>query len=162
MRLYIVRHAWAEEPGDFRYPNDSDRPLTEEGRKRFRRVVSKLVARGFQPQQIATSPYVRTVQTAEIIAKSMPKEIEVATLPALAPGARINELLEWTATLSVPEVAWVGHMPDVGDLTSILIGAATNRIGFSKGAIAAIDFNGRAEIGRGILCWLLTAKMLGC
>ena len=102
------------------------------------------------------------MQTSEIIAKSMPQEIEVATLPALAPGARINELLEWTAKVNQPEVAWVGHMPDVGDLTSILIGAATNRIGFSKGAIAAIDFNGRAEVGRGILCWLLTAKMLGC
>lgn len=162
MRLYIVRHAWAEEPSDFRYPNDSERPLTDDGRRRFRRLVEKLVSRGVRPKQIATSPYLRTVQSAEIFAKALEEKTNITKLEALAPGSDLDALLAWTAKLDEPEAAWVGHMPDVGALTSQLIGAATNRIGFSKGAIAAIDFDGKPEAGRGILCWLLTAKMLGC
>ena len=89
-------------------------------------------------------------------------ENAITKLEALAPGSDLEAMLAWTAKFEEQEVAWVGHMPDVGALTSHLIGAATNRIGFSKGAVAAIDFDGKPEAGRGILCWLLTAKMLGC
>jgi phosphohistidine phosphatase len=162
MRLYIMRHAWAEEPSDFRYPDDSQRPLTDDGRRRFRRVAAKFVERGVRPTQIASSPYLRTMQSAEILAKELDGKVNVVEQPALAPGAHLESLLAWSAQFEDAEIAWVGHMPDVGGLTSQLIGAATNRIGFSKGAIAAIDFDGKPEIGRGILCWLITAKMLGC
>lgn len=162
MRLYIVRHAWAEEPNEFQYPDDSQRPLTEDGRRRFRREAEKLVQRGVRPMKIATSPYLRTVQSAEILAKAIEGKSEVSKLDALAPGSDLEALIAWTSKLEDKEAAWVGHMPDVGWLTSQLIGAATNRIGFSKGAIAAIDFDGKPEAGRGFLCWLVTARMLGC
>lgn len=162
MRLYIVRHAWAEEPSDFRYPDDAERPLTDDGRRRFRRVATKFVERGMRPTQIASSPYLRTMQSAEILATALEDRARITKQPALAPGADLETLLSWTAQFDDAEIAWVGHMPDVGGLTSQLIGAATNRIGFSKGAVAAIDFDGKPEVGRGILCWLITAKMLGC
>ena len=44
MRLYIIRHAWAEEPGDARWPSDADRPLTADGKKRFKKVVETLAS----------------------------------------------------------------------------------------------------------------------
>ena len=65
--LYIVRHAYAGQHGDPRYADDSLRPLTAKGRKQFRRVVKKLVRRGFAPKIVATSPLVRCRQTAEVI-----------------------------------------------------------------------------------------------
>ena len=52
MRLYIVRHAWAEEPDD-RWSSDAARPLTDDGKKRYRKVVEALVERGFAPEVIA-------------------------------------------------------------------------------------------------------------
>ena len=64
MILYVIRHAWAGHYGDPAWPDDSQRPLTDEGRQRFARVVAELVKRGFAPQRIATSPLVRCRQTA--------------------------------------------------------------------------------------------------
>lgn len=162
MRLYIVRHAAAAERGDSRYPNDADRPLTDEGRKRFRRMVEKLSDRGFAPGVVATSPYVRALQTAEILAKNVSHEPAIVKLPALEPDSKLGDLLRWCEGRAEEQIAWVGHMPDVGELTAALIGSRSARVGFSKGAVAAIDFEDRPEAGRGILCWLATAKLLDC
>ncbi len=49
MLLYIVRHAYAGQHGDPRYPDDALRPVTKRGRKQFARVVKKLAKRGFAP-----------------------------------------------------------------------------------------------------------------
>ena len=40
MFIYIVRHAWAYEHGDPRWPDDSKRPLEDDGAVRFAQVVS--------------------------------------------------------------------------------------------------------------------------
>ena len=69
MFLYIARHAWAGERGDPRWPDDSLRELTPDGIERYTKVVKALADRGFNPDRIATSPYTRCRQTAEIIAK---------------------------------------------------------------------------------------------
>ena len=37
MELFIIRHAWAAERDDAAFPDDSLRPLTDKGRKRFAR-----------------------------------------------------------------------------------------------------------------------------
>ena len=57
MDLYVIRHAWAGHFGDPEWPDDSQRPLTPDGMKRFARMVEILTDRGFQPQIIATSPW---------------------------------------------------------------------------------------------------------
>ena len=46
MNLFIIRHAWAGHAGDPAYPDDSQRPLTDEGRNRFRRMVEALSPQG--------------------------------------------------------------------------------------------------------------------
>ena len=68
MDLYIVRHAWAGQRDDSRWPDDGMRPLTAEGKERFARVVRKLADAGVAPGIIAASPLVRCVETAEILA----------------------------------------------------------------------------------------------
>ena len=45
MILYIIRHAWAEEADEARWPDDGRRPLTKAGRKRFAQVVETLAER---------------------------------------------------------------------------------------------------------------------
>jgi phosphohistidine phosphatase len=42
MDLYLVRHAIAGDADPSRWPNDSDRPLTPAGEKRFRRAARGL------------------------------------------------------------------------------------------------------------------------
>jgi phosphohistidine phosphatase len=161
MFVYIARHAWAGERGDPRWPDDSLRELTPEGIERYTKVVKLLSERGFGPAQIATSPYTRCRQTADIIAKYLSSEPVIIELDALEPGSDIAELLLWTNKQHGSDVCWVGHRPDVEELAAILISDGSANIRFAKGAVAAIEFNGYAEVGGGELRWLATAKLLG-
>ena len=68
MDLYIVRHAWAADRDDPRWPEDDLRPLTEAGKERFAQMAAMLVDRGMKPELIATSPLVRCVETAQFLA----------------------------------------------------------------------------------------------
>lgn len=160
MFLYIIRHAWAAEPDADEFPDDSLRPLTAKGRKRFRRLVERLVASGFEPRHMATSPLVRCRETAGLVADVLPRRPSLAALDDLAPNSRLDPLLAWAAEQPPGDMAWVGHAPDVGELTAALIGDATAAIGFSKGTVAAIEFDRRPARGLGELRWLATADLL--
>jgi phosphohistidine phosphatase len=161
MFVYIARHAWAGEHGDPRWPNDSLRELAPDGIERYTKVVKALADRGFNPDCIATSPYTRCRQTADIIAKYTANKPSIDELAALEPGSDIESLLEWSRVQGDANVCWVGHSPDVEDLANELIGDGSASIRFAKGAVAAIEFEDEISAGVGTLCWLATAKLLG-
>lgn len=161
MLLYIARHAWAGERGDPRWPDDSLRSLTPEGVERYTTMVKLLAERGFAPGRVATSPYTRCRQTADVIAKCIKPAPPIDELAALEPGSDVEALIEWTNVHDDAEVCWVGHSPDVEGLASALIGDGGSNVRFAKGAIAAIEFNGQIGEDAGELRWLVTAKVLG-
>lgn len=163
MDLFIVRHAWAGQYGDPRWPKDDLRPLTDEGKQRFARVVKMLVERGMTPTLVATSPLVRCVETARILAAGIGKT-EVVELDELRPGGDVHSLVRWTTQQAKEheQIAWVGHMPDVSRLAGAMIGQGQGVIHFTKGAVAAIRFDGPPALCGGELRWLATAKLLGC
>jgi phosphohistidine phosphatase len=161
MILYIIRHAWAEEHDSSRWPDDALRPLTDEGQKRFAKVLKRLTKIGFEPAVIATSPLVRCRQTAELIAKRLDDKPTIVQLDALAPSSDLRALIEWTSQQGETDVAWVGHAPDVSHLAAQLIGTGDSAIRFAKGAVAAIQFDEQIQPGGGELQWLATAKLLG-
>jgi phosphohistidine phosphatase len=163
MFLYIARHAWAGERGDPRWPDDSLRELTEDGIARYSKVVSALADREFAPYRIASSPYTRCRQTAEIIAKYVDGKPPIDELEALEPGSELEPLLEWSRKYARDNqnICWVGHSPDVERLTAEMIGDGAARIRFAKGAIAAIRFEAEINADAGELSWLATAKSLG-
>jgi phosphohistidine phosphatase len=160
MFIYIARHAWAGERGDPRWPDDSFRELTPDGIKRYTKVVKTLAERGFEPARIATSPYTRCRQTADIIAANATGKPPIDELHALEPGSELEPLIEWT-NQDGDDVCWVGHSPDVEELAAALISDGDARVRFAKAAVAAIYFDDNAEAGTGTLYWLATAKSLG-
>lgn len=162
MQLFIVRHAYAGQRGDPRYPNDDLRPLTGKGRKRFARLIKKLARRGFAPTLVATSPLVRCRQTADVIAARLDLEDRVVELDALRPDSQLDELVAWTNQQSSDVVAWVGHSPDVEQMAAGLLGARDGAVRFAKGAVAAVDFDGEVALDGGELAWLATPKSHGC
>lgn len=159
MYLYLARHAWAGNYGDPAWPDDSERPLTNEGIVRYRRMLDRLVKSGVTPQVIATSPYVRCRQTAELMADVCGGEI--VERDELAVGAELSKLIHWSNAQRVGEMAWVGHNPDMGLMAAALVGDAASSIRFAKGTVASIRFRGKVEVGAGELYWLATAKLLG-
>lgn len=161
MFLYIARHAWAGERGDPRWPDDSLRELTPEGIERYAKVVKALADCGFNPERIATSPFTRCRQTAEIIAKHVEGKPKIDELEALEPGSEIEPLVEWSREQGDANSCWVGHSPDVERLAAEMIGDGAAHIRFAKGAVAAIGFEAGINTGAGELYWLATAKQLG-
>ena len=163
MDLFIIRHAWAAQRDERAYPDDSLRPLTEKGCKRFARMIEALVPCGLTPQLIFTSPMLRCVQTAEILAAALGERTKVVERKELLPGGDPKHLLAATEehASGLEQVAWVGHAPDVGYLVAALIGLDDGWLDLKKGAIAAIAFPGPPEFSRGELQWLVTAKVLG-
>jgi phosphohistidine phosphatase len=161
MHLYIARHAWAGHFGDPGWPDDSLRELTPEGIERYERVVERLAERGVAPQRIATSPYARCVQTAEILASGLANQPPVEEVEALAPGSELQELLAWSDLHAPDDIAWVGHNPDVERLVGLLIADRGAWVRFAKGSIAAIRFEENVRRGEGVLEWHATAKLLG-
>jgi len=164
MDLFIVRHAWAHQRGDPRWPDDSQRPLTDEGRARFACMLESLCQRGFAPELVVSSPYVRCRQTAELIVEHLPERPRLVLREELEPGGDWESLLDWTAQKAeeLRQIAWVGHAPEVGRMTSELIGEGKAWVRMAKGAVAMIRFHSRVKPGEGELRWLATARLLGC
>ncbi|NDC53487.1 MAG: protein phosphatase, partial [Planctomycetia bacterium] len=117
--LYVVRHAWAEEPGPG--VDDGARRLTKKGRRRFEEFVRHLRTSGMDVDLVATSPLVRARETAEILADVFHTR-PPAVVDALAPAADWQALVEWTIHQDAEHVAWVGHMPCVARLVALSIG----------------------------------------
>src|SRR5439155_1844546 len=89
IRLYVVRHAPAVESGA---GPDAQRTLTGKGRKRFHKTARAFGRRGEKLDAIFTSPLVRAVQTAEILAGEV-RHGEVTVLDELGPGHTPDALL---------------------------------------------------------------------
>jgi phosphohistidine phosphatase len=158
--LYIFRHAHAGQHGDPAWPDDRVRPLTDKGRKQFRRVTKVLTKGGILPTVIATSPLVRCRQTAEILRERLEPAPELVELEALAPGSDLAALIEWSRQTKAQELAWCGHAPDVDILAAALLGVREGTILMSKGAVVAISFRDQVAKRAGELAWFVSPKIL--
>ncbi len=156
--LYIARHAWAEDFGED--GTDFSRRLTKKGIKRFRKMARRLAEAGMQVDVIATSPLIRTQQTAEILAEELFEHPAVVTVDALGPGSDWAAMLEWTLEQDAARVAWVGHSPCVGRLGAMAIGDGSALVRMQKGSVASIRLDdGLGHPGE--LAWLATADLVG-
>jgi phosphohistidine phosphatase len=142
IRLYIVRHGIAKEPVDHAGP-DETRPLTGKGRRRFRRSARAFARLGESIDLLISSPYVRAVQTAEILANAL-KISEVQISHALTPSQSPEAIL-LAITGQVHEgqgVALVSHDPLVSRLlahAADLTPVEGARVIFRKGCIVRVD-----------------------
>jgi phosphohistidine phosphatase len=160
MLLYIVRHAPAGQHGDPNYPNDSLRPLTRKGERRFSRLVKRLAGHEVAPTLVVTSPLLRCRQTADVLVARVRPEPKLLGRDELAPGGPWTDLVDWTNAQGDAEVAWVGHAPDVDQIAAELIGSTDANLSFAKGAIAAIQFSEKIAPGEGELCWFVKPRLI--
>lgn len=157
-RLYVIRHAVAEDPGPG--IDDHFRRLTAKGRKRFGRMVRRLVRGGLEIDAIATSPLTRCRETAEILAEELAGKPRIDVVDALAPSSDWQAIVEWTVEQDAARVAWVGHAPCVGRLVALSIGDGSAAIRMQKGAIASVRLDdGPGQPGE--LDWLAVPDLLG-
>jgi phosphohistidine phosphatase len=163
MNLYIIRHAIAVDEGTEGYESDSERPLTDKGRKKMREIARGLRNIGVEFDLILSSPYVRTRETAEILADvfKMKKKITFTEnlIPLGNPELLIGEINE---KYSVDNIAVVGHEPHLSTLVGILV-AENGKLDITlkKGGVCYLSADDlHHHDHRATLEWLLTPSIL--
>lgn len=163
LELYLVRHAVAALRGpDF--PDDEERPLTDEGVERFRESVQGLRATDLTLDLVLSSPYVRARETAELLCAGLKPKPRLVVVAALQPGGKHGDIIaavqkQASSGRGVSRLALVGHEPDLGELAARLLGAK-GAIEFKKGAVCRIDVDRAMPAGPGTLRWFLPPRVL--
>lgn len=136
MQIWLVRHAEAVDPGEVP-GGDFARPLTERGRRRFGALARWLGERVGPVERIVTSPRVRAVETARLLAEasSLPAERidEVVWLSASAPAERI---LSAARESTAERIAFVGHEPEMSGAVGEFVGGG--RVVLTPGTVACL------------------------
>jgi phosphohistidine phosphatase len=162
MDLYILRHAIAE-PLTPRIARDSERSLTPEGETKMWRIAKGMKMLDLSFDLILSSPFRRSLQTAEIVAEVFKVKEILEILPALASGTDTKELVEALQKRVVNErdVLLVGHEPDLSRLIALLLsGDPTLQITMKKGGLCRLKLEA-LNYGRcGVLDWLLAPSQL--
>ena len=169
MLLFVVRHAKAEDRSE-EWSEDSQRPLTRSGAKKFKRIASRVGGLFDRPTVVLASSAVRAWETARILesAGDWPAPTRFAALECDHSDG-MAETLQRLKESGEPALALVGHEPMLSELISDLLGSAEPSIVMNKGAIAVLhlpsfsfdDANSSGLFGTASLCALVDPKWIG-
>jgi len=138
MELFLFRHAEAE-PRTAELP-DERRSLTSKGREHFARGTKGLERLGIELDRIYHSPWLRAIESAELLSLCLDGETVVTPLLAQPPSRELLDLLEGE------QVALVGHEPWLSDLLGWLL--------FGVRMIDSEAHSRTLEFGKGGLVWV--------
>ncbi len=161
MNLYLMRHAPAADPDEA--TEDSQRPLTEKGRKKLAKITRNLEKLDVSFDLIITSPYLRARQTAETVADvlDMGPELvlESENLPPLGFADKLVD--EINAREPVESLLLVGHEPSLSQLASMLISGDSNlAITMKKAGLCKLTVEKLSYSRCATLEWLMTPGQL--
>ncbi len=160
--LYIMRHGIAEDRAAGGVMDDAQRALTDEGKEKVREIAAGLDRIGTKLDWIVSSPLVRAIQTAKIVAETLSSKPPLDICEALAPGGSGDELLRFVSRSAERRLVMVvGHEPDLGRLAARLIGAGRNaNMPFKKGGCCSIELGELPPKPSGRLIWWMTPAMM--
>jgi phosphohistidine phosphatase len=162
MEILLVRHGLAGKADPRRHPDDDTRPLTPKGRRSFRRAAKGLLALDCNPSRIFTSPALRALETARLLADRLDlRARDVAAAEELRHSADPEAALKSLARLRPSKrIALVGHEPWLGRFVSLLIsGSADAKVEIGKGGACLVEAEA-LHAGAGSLVWMMTQDQL--
>ena len=156
--LYLLRHAAAEEPKSNQA--DAERPLTQDGIRKFRRAAQGIVKllEEDPPRLLLTSPLVRARQTAGILAEAFDHakcKVNLRVSDALAPPGHLQVLLKEARR---DDTIAVSHDPFLSEWIGTLCFGKPGQVLLKKGALAALELADRAPSAQ--LLYLLQPGVL--
>ncbi len=118
--VFLIRHAEAVSAS--LELHDPQRHLTAHGRTQARALGDRLRWHDCEPTHIWTSPLVRAVQTAELVANMVNAKCVIETQVALAPGAAADALISALVRLPAASIVLLfGHQPTITEIASGLV-----------------------------------------
>jgi phosphohistidine phosphatase len=155
-----MRHGIAIDREDPDCPDEAQRYLTAKGIERTRSAAHGLAELDIKPTGLLTSPYLRAVQTGEIVCEALDLDTrQLHGTEALKPDADPTKLAQELGRMSDAEVICFGHAPQLDEFIARAVGAARGFTGLRKAGAACLEMESPAD-GRAELVWLLTAKAL--
>ena len=160
--LYIMRHGLAVACGSVGFADDAQRTLLPEGKEKMREIAEGLKRLGLELDWVVSSPLVRAVETAKIIAESLASTGTVDVCDAMRPGGSPEDVIAFLAKRpSRTRVLVVGHEPDLNELAARLIGAGSQaNLGLKKGGCCMVSFEEFPPRSPGQLEWWLTPRLM--
>lgn len=154
MDLFLVRHGKAARP-TITEPSDYTRPLTSLGHREMHKIGRALQRMNIRPEILATSPLLRTAQTADIISEYLEADVEKWNI--LRPESSATATINLIQSYHADSIMLVGHKPHLMDVISYLISDGDAILTLKKGGVACVRIT---EHGFSVLRYLLTPKQL--
>jgi phosphohistidine phosphatase len=164
MNLYLMRHGIAVLQDDPSVSSDGERPLSNKGIKRTRKVAKGVRRLEIPFDGLLTSPLLRARQTAEIVASTLGMKEHLEEISGLAPESTVEHLIfGLTRYQDRKHLLLVGHEPLLSNTLSYLLsGRQTARldIDLKKASLCRLEIDALPNPSPGKLHWLLTPKQL--
>jgi phosphohistidine phosphatase len=113
--FFLMRHAQAS----WQAASDFERPLTAQGVESIEQLLAKHGAALTQVSKIVCSPYLRTRQTAQIVADYLAVETLLIE-PNITPDNSVNEAVKALESHWCDNLLVITHQPLIGDLVCFL------------------------------------------
>jgi len=153
MKLYLVQHAKAASK-----EADSQRPLTEEGRRDIQKVAEFINPLNLSVDYLWHSGKNRAQQTAEVLAKVIEVKKEMAAHEGLSPNDNVTALKDKLISAR-QDIMIVGHLPFLPKLASLLLTGceSSNIVAFKNAGIVCLDYS---DDNRWQLDWMIIPELL--
>ena len=153
MRLYLIQHCEAKQKDI-----DPERPLSDKGRADLKKTCFFLKQADVQIDKIIHSNKLRSIQTAETIAKELSISQALETYqninPKDSPADIIPKINQWDKDTLI-----VSHLPYLGKLvTHLLTGKdEPEMIAYQPGSVVCLEKN---ENGQWHINWIMRPELL--
>lgn len=141
MKLYLMRHGKAENPGQ-----DPEQGLTQEGQSEIEALARFLGEKEVQFKHVWHSPKTRARQTAETMARIISPHAEFHVHEYMKPNDHTG-IVEGDIKTWEQDSLIVSHLPFLPRLLSLLPGdtGATHAITFEPGTVVSLSKKGQDE-----------------
>ena len=160
MKTFLIRHAEAIDYTTDFVKDDSNRFVTPKGRNKSREVFKLIKSEIIKIEKIFTSPLIRAVQTAEILANVIKFEFDIEVVGELmfeTTPKRIFELL--LKNKEFEQIALVGHEPILSQFANNVCEFGNRNINFRKSSICCIDLS-VTDMNQGEFLWYFDSKKM--
>ena len=144
--LFLVRHA----KSSWKDPDlaDHDRPLNKRGKRDAPEMAGRVAGRPDRPELIATSPALRALTTAQLMAPALGFEPSAVDVISRIYEAGLADLLEVIRGIDdrYSRAMLVGHNPGLTETVNLLAGSAIENVPTCGVAILGFDILSWSEV----------------
>lgn len=148
--MILIRHAEALDRAQARKSriSDTDRALTTRGKKVFNRHIVQQANLLSGTQVFVCSPYLRALQTLEIILKKIKKSgsVPVTILDFITPDEDIKKFTKWFRFQTAEKTVLIGHEPFISNLIGFYLKTDPKNFKVRKSAVIVLKERAVAQM----------------